>query len=175
MWKNLPYASDNNSVVGAYYRWPTGRAGPAWPDVVPCRLDGGLASTGHRAYHAMPPRASCLAYDPWHGPWAVWPCCAARWARPFFPCRAGPQPDNQKTSHFHQIFTECLNHFFIITSFEQDSIIFITIFTKSHRFTFTFTTVPHNHESQHKRKDKETRLYENDDQKELFCVMLPQI
>ena len=68
------------------------------------------------------------------------------------------------------IFTKCLNHFFIFTSFEQDSIIFITIFTKAHKFTFT--TVPHNHKSQHKRKDKETRLYENDDQKELFCAML---
>jgi len=86
-------------------------------------------------------------------------------------------PAHSPTTKKHLIFTECLNHFFIFTSFEQDSIIFITIFTKAHRFihrfTFTFTTVPHNHKSQHKRKDKETRLYENDDQKELFCAMLP--
>ena len=74
------------------------------------------------------------------------------------PCRpTARQPKNISFSpNFHRVF-------------EQDSIIFITIFTKAHRFTFT--TVPHNHKSQHKRKDKETRLYENDDQKELFGAL----
>jgi len=58
------------------------------------------ASTGRCAGHAMPRPCSCLANGPWHGPWAVLPCRAARWARPFSPGRAGPWP-MMHTSQFH--------------------------------------------------------------------------
>ena len=62
------------------YRWPSGRAGPTRR----------RASPGHRAGRAVPMACSCLASGPRHGPWAVWPCRAARWARPFSPGHAGP-------------------------------------------------------------------------------------
>ena len=70
------------------YRWPSGRAGTARH----------RALTGRRAGRAVPRPCSCLANGPWHGPWAVLPCRAARWARPFSPGHAGPWP-MMHTSH----------------------------------------------------------------------------
>lgn len=48
------------------------------------------AAAGRRASWAVPVACSCLASGPRHGPWAVWPCRAARWHGPFSPGRAGP-------------------------------------------------------------------------------------
>ena len=75
---------------------------PAWPGGPACRagMARHRASTGHRAGRAVPRPCSCLVNGPWHGPWAVLPCRAAWWARPFSPGRAGPWP-MMHTSQFH--------------------------------------------------------------------------
>ena len=87
---------------------PGGTSGRAGPER--CR-----ASTGRRACRAVPAPCSCLAFGPRHGPWAVWPCRAARWARPFSPCRAGLQPDRQKNTSKKSPSAETL-HFQISTN-----------------------------------------------------------
>jgi hypothetical protein len=62
---------------------PGGTAGRAGPTRY-------RAAPGRRASRAVPVACSCLASGPRHGPWAVWPCCAARWHGPFSPGRASP-------------------------------------------------------------------------------------
>ena len=73
---------------------------PARPGGPACRagMARHRASTGRRAGRAVPRPCSCLANGPWHGPWAILPCRAARWARPFSPGHAGPWP-MMHTSH----------------------------------------------------------------------------
>jgi len=68
------------------------RAVPARPGGPACRagMARHRASTGRRAGRAVPRPCSCLVNGPWHGPWAVLPCRAARWARPFSLGHAGP-------------------------------------------------------------------------------------
>jgi len=87
------------------------RAVPARPGGPACRAGTARhrASTGRRAGRAVPRPCSCLANGPWHGPWAVLPCRAARWARIFSPGRAGPWP-MMHTSHITVHSSHCTVH-----------------------------------------------------------------
>ena len=95
---------------------------PAWPGGPACRagMARHRASTGRHAGRAVPRPCSCLANGPWHGPWAVLPCRAARWARPFSSGRAGPWPmmhTSQFTqSHFTESKFTLLSQFTVHTS-----------------------------------------------------------